>query len=35
MTHTLIAFISGLLIGGGVVLLGVALASIAKEGDDD
>lgn len=31
----LIAFIAGLLIGGGVVLLAVALASIAKEGDDD
>ena len=31
----LIAFIAGLLTGGGIVLLGVALAMLARKGDDD
>ena len=33
--NTLIAFIIGLLVGGGIVLFAVALATIAKEGDDE
>ena len=33
--NTLIAFITGLLIGGGIVLFAVSLAAIAKEGDDE
>ena len=31
----LIAFIAGFLTGGGIVLLGVALAMLARKGDDD
>ncbi len=31
----LIAFIAGFLTGGGVVLLGVALAAITRKGDDE
>ena len=31
----LLAFLAGLLTGGGIVLFAVALASIAKEGDDE
>ena len=31
----LLAFIAGFLTGGGVVLLGVALAAITRKGDDD
>lgn len=31
----LLAFLAGFLTGGGVVLLGVALAAITRKGDDE
>lgn len=35
MTAVIAAFIAGFLTGGGIVLFAVALAAVAKEGDDE
>ena len=35
MTAVIAAFVAGLLIGGGIALFAIALAMLARKGDDD